>query len=320
MLKPRDYNCSIERRTTLDECRIARGNCHPQPIPSLGARKGEGAKANTTTTTTTTRSTRVIKNQFDFPTIKNLRPEMQDIPPIPSILPELTRGLALTIDADESLCVRSSAPTFVDEPPSQQRTTNSSNLKTCLHPDEATKTSKQGLPTKKVVDFSTTVRVRIIHRKTDKELQEVWYSHEEKEQLLLQAQKAVKLRRCFMSENNFEDRHGESTLGIEHYLSKTLFKELQREKEEIIQSVLLFQETMMAQNKPIDHEALGHAYSTLSSSARERAYLTGRNYSLPFSHMMGQSEQRKQRRQRSSQDLGLRLSSSAGIARQGPTC
>ena len=290
--------------------RIARGNCHPQPMPSLGARKGEGATANKTLT-----STGVIKN----PTIKNLRPEMQDMPPsIPSILPKLTRGLALASGADESLCVRSSAPTFIDDPPSHQRTTNSSNPKPCLHPEEAIKTSKQGLPTKKAVDFSTTARVRIVHRKTDKELQEVWYSHEEKEQLLLQAQKAVKLRRRFMSENDFEDRHGESTVGIEHYLSKALFKELQREKEEIIQSVLLFQETMVAQNQPIDHEALGHAYSTLSSSARERAYLTGRNHSLLFSHMMGQSEQRKQRHQRSRRDYGTRLPPANHVSRRGP--
>jgi len=246
--------------------RIAQGNCRPQPLPSLGTRKGEGAKANKTLATTSG-STGVIKT----PTIENLRREMQDIPPTSSILPKPTRGLALTRGADESLCVPTSASTFIAPSSSPLATSISSGNQ----PDEATKPSnQQGLlvPTKKAVGFSETATVRIVHRKTDKELQEVCYSHEENEQLLLQAKKAVKLRRLFISDNDFEDRHGESTLGIEHYLSKALFKELQREKEEIIQAVLLFQDTMMARTQTINQEALAHAYSTLSSPARERAY------------------------------------------------
>ena len=276
--------------------RIMQGN-HLH-IPSRGAHE-EGAKQNKLSTTTTC-STRVNRPLSILPAaIKNPRQEMQELTPARaerSLLLELAKGLALTSKTladtdypsphDLSTC----APEFTDNTPSRyQRAIGTSSiciLKPCLRPNETIKTSKQGLSRKKAVDFSTTARVRIIGRKTDKELRDVWYSHEEKEQLLLQAQKAVKFRRRFMTENDFEDQHGESTLGIEHYLSKALFKELQREKNEIIHAVLLFQETMVAQNQSIDHDALAHAYSTLSSPARKRAYLTGRDHSL-FSHMMG---------------------------------
>ena len=294
---------------------------HLPPMPALGASK-EGAANRTLTTTSTSANNKEIR----------LQREMQElVPPCAerSLLPELAKGLALTSTSDAD---RPSPPVLStsmqkiadSNPPSSYPrgidTSRSGSIQeTCIHPNEAINSSQQGLcaPKKeKAVSFATTARVRIVHRKTDKELQEVWYSHEEKEQLMLQAREAVKLRRRFMSENDFEDEYQESTLGIEHYLSKTFFKELQREKEEVIQAVLLFQETMMAQNQPIDHQALARAYSILSSPARERAYMMGRDHPLPFSHMMGQSEQRKQRHQRSCRDCGLRaLPSSAGVAR-----
>lgn len=307
--------------------RIVKGSHHEHlpPMSALGARKEGAANKTMTTTSTSANSIREIL----------LQGEMQELIPPPcaerSLLPELAKGLALTSTSDADRpsppVLSTSTPKLADSnPPSSYPrgidTSRSGSIQeTCIHPNEAINSSKQGLcaPKKeKAVSFATTARVRIVHRKTDKELQEVWYSHEEKEQLMLQAREAVKLRRRFMSENDFEDEYQESTLGIEHFLSKTFFKELQREKEEVIQAVLLFQETMMAQNQSIDHEALARAYSTLSSPARERAYLMGRDHSLPFSHVMGQSEQRKQRHQRSSRDCGLHvraLPSSASVAR-----
>lgn len=287
--------------------RIKERHNHLHPKPSLGAEGGE--KVETATAT----STCVVGLNLLAPAIaiKNLQQEVTvemksqklHVSPGEKILPELTRGLSLT----------SSPNTFTDGSPSRQRATNSSNPRTCLHFDEGTKRPKQNISNKKkAVGFETAVRIRDIQRKTDEQLHKVWYSHEEQDQFVVQAQKVVKLyRRSNMSEDDFEDEHLESTLGLDHFLNKSLFKKLSRERQDVIDVVILLQEKMSARGRPIDHDLLARACSTLSSPARERAHLVGLGHSQLFAYALGQSDQRS-----SGQDRNLRLPSSSGVAQR----
>lgn len=266
-----------------------------QPKHSLSA-EGSGKVACKTSTTTSTACV-VGLNPLALAN-KNLQKEMtlemktQKLPPGKSLLPELTRGLSPTgiLNAKNDSCndagASLSAPsphTFNDGSPSRQHATNRSNLKTCLHFNEGTKTPKQCISKKKAVGFETTVRVRDIPRKTDEQIQKVWYSHEEQDQFVLQAQKVVKLsRRSNLAEDDFEDEHQESTLGLDHFLNKALFKKLNREKNDVIEAVIILQEEMSASGRPIDHDLLAFACSSLSSPARERAHLVGLGHSQLF--------------------------------------
>ena len=257
--------------------------------------------------------------------IKNLQQEItvemksQKLPPDDNFLPELTRGLSLACDdTGASFCAPSpDTCTFDDGSPSRQRNANVSNPRTRLHFDEeGTKTPIRGIYKKKAVDFWSTVRVRDIPRKTDEQLQKVWYSHEEQDQIMVQAQKVVKLcRRSKMSEDDFEDEHLESTLGLDHFLNKALFKRLSQERKDVIDAVILLREEMSAICRPSDHNLLARACSTLSFPARERAHLVGLGYSQLFAYVLGQSEQGSSY-QCSGQDRNLRLPSSSGVAQR----
>ena len=302
--------------------RIKERHSHLQPKPSLVAEGGE--KVETTTTTTTSACAVVGLNSGSLaPTcattaIKNLQQEMPvevksrklHVSPGDNILPELTWGLSLTSSPNNSN----------DGSPSRQRATNStcSNPRTRLHFDEeCTKTPIQGISKKKAVDFLTTVRVRDTPRKTDEQIRNAWYSHEEQDQFVVEAQKVVKLcRRSNMSEDDFEDEHQESTLGLDHFLNKALFKRLNRERHDVIDAVILLQEEMSARGRPIDHDLLAHACSTLSSPARERAHLVGLGHSQLSAYVLGQQSEQRSSYQCGGQDRNLRLHSSSGVAQR----
>ena len=251
--------------------RIIERRNHLQPNLLLGAREGEKVSSTSTAISTCVAG---LNSLAPANAIKNLQQEMA--------------VNASCNDTGASLCAPS-PDTFDDGPPSRQRATKSDNLNTCFHVEEGAKIKKKALR------FETTVRVRDVSRKTDEQIEKVWYSHEEQDQFVLQAQKVVKLfRRSKMSEEDFEDEHQESTQGLGHFINKALFKKLDREKRDVIDAVLLLQEEMNAGGGPIDHELLAGACSTLSSPARERAHLVGLGISQIFAYVLGQSEQQQQ--------------------------
>lgn len=136
-------------------------------------------------------------------------------------------------------------------------------------------------PKKKAVKFSTKVRVKVVPRKTDEQLANVWSSAEEQKRFAEKAMKVAKLRRrCCMSENEFEDKHNDSSRGLEHFRTKGDFLKRTLEKENVIEGVLLHQESMLAQGLPHNHEELFHTSHILSAAARERARTAGREDAL----------------------------------------
>ena len=298
----------------MNRIKEARRN-HLQPKPSLGA-EGRGEKVEMAT------STRVFGLNSG-----SLAPATSTGKAIQKLQQGMTVGMKsqkLQVDlsnvtAASPLC----APfpdTSNDGSPSRQRATDSSNHKTCLHFNEGAKTPIRGIyKKKKAVGFEITVRVRDIPRKTDEQLQKVWYSHEEQDQIMVQAQKVVKLcRRSKMSEDDFEDEHLESTLGLDHFLNKALFKRLSQERKDVIDAVILLQEEMSAIGRPIDHDLLASACSNLSFPARERAHLVGLGYSQLSAYVRGQSDQRSSH-ERGGRDHDLCLPSLLALQQRGLT-
>ena len=292
---------------------------HFQPKPPLGTEGGEKVELAAAT------STCFVGLSALAPATKSLQQEItvemksQKLPPDDSFLPELAKGLSLACDdTGASFCAPSpDACSFDDGSPSRQRNANVSNIMTCLHFNEGTKTPIQGISKKKAVNFLTTVRVRDTPRKTDEQIRNAWYSHEEQDQFVVEAQKVVKLcRRSNMSEDDFEDEHQESTLGLDHFLNKALFKRLNRERHDVIDAVILLQEEMSARGRPIDHDLLAHACSTLSSPARERAHLVGLGHSQLSAYVLGQQSEQRSSYQCGGQDRNLRLRSSSGVAQR----
>ena len=135
----------------------------------------------------------------------------------------------------------------------------------------------QRLSRKRAVIFAPNVTMKVIPHKTSLPSNKIWYSLNEQKQLLKETMDAARLRRHFMSmsEHDFEETHNESVRGIEHYLSKRLYKTLKEEQDTVITTVPLFQEKMKAKGLPIDHEALSRVSQVLSAPARERAYQKG---------------------------------------------
>ena len=148
---------------------------------------------------------------------------------------------------------------------------------------------QEGLPVpqKKSVCFSTRTRGKIIPRYTDEDLRQIWYSKQEQGQMAEDAMRAVTLRRRrSLSEDELNDQHNESIYGLEHCLSKTMFKKCRQEQEDVIDAVLLFQNKMRMQGH-VDHDKLFLASDSLSAPARERAYIKGLEYAPKYETRRG---------------------------------
>ena len=162
-------------------------------------------------------------------------------------------------------------------------TSNEANGASSRHRDQ------EGLPVpqKKSVCFSTRTRGKIIPRYTDEDIRRVWYSKQEQGQMAEDAMRAVTLRRRrSLSEDELNDQHNESIYGLEHCLSKTMFKKCKQEQEDVIDAVLLLQNKMRMEGY-IDHEKLFLASDSLSAPARERAYIKGLEYAPKYETRRG---------------------------------
>ena len=69
--------------------------------------------------------------------------------------------------------------------------------------------------------------------------------------------------------------HGESGRGVEHYGNKALLQKLKQEQDDVIDAVLLLQQHWRAKGLPFNAKELAYTSYTLSSMARDRAYLYG---------------------------------------------
>ena len=123
--------------------------------------------------------------------------------------------------------------------------------------------------------FAQSASCTIIPYKTDEELLAAWYTPEERTVLQKQARRAVKLRRKSLSEGECVRTHGESGRGIEHYGNRALLQKLKQQQDDVIDAVLLLQQHWREKGVPANAEELAYTSYTLSSLARDRAYLYG---------------------------------------------
>jgi len=150
-------------------------------------------------------------------------------------------------------------------------------LKSCLsNPDLRRLQSSSGSTRqRRSVEFSQSANCTIIPHKTPEELLKAWYNKEERNQLQKRARRAVKLRRRSISEGALNEAHGESGRGIEHFADRGLLERLKREQDDVINAVLVIQEHWKAKGLPFNAKELAYTSYTLSTIARERAYLHG---------------------------------------------
>ena len=128
---------------------------------------------------------------------------------------------------------------------------------------------------RKSVVFAPSATCTIVPFKTDEELFAAWYTPEERTELQKEARRAVKLRRKSISEGELNRTHGESGRGVEHYGNKALLQKLKQEQDDVIDAVLLLQQHWRAKGLPFNAKELAYTSYTLSSMARDRAYLYG---------------------------------------------
>ena len=128
---------------------------------------------------------------------------------------------------------------------------------------------------RKSVEFAPSATCTIVPCRTDEELLAAWYTRDERTELQKQARRAVKLRRKSISEGECNRAHGESGRGIEHYGNKALLQKLKQQQDDVIDAVLLLQQHWRAKGLPFNAKELAYTSYTLSSMARDRAYLYG---------------------------------------------
>lgn len=128
---------------------------------------------------------------------------------------------------------------------------------------------------RKSVVFAPSATCTLVPYKTDEELLAAWYTPEERTELQKQARRAVKLRRKSVSEGELNRTHGESGRGVEHYGNKALLQKLKQQQDDVIDAVLLLQQHWRAKGLPFNAKELAYTSYTLSSMARDRAYLYG---------------------------------------------
>lgn len=162
-------------------------------------------------------------------------------------------------------------------PPPSEVHAPKTEIKPCLNNNNNNQLATQRLSRKRAVIFAPNVTMKVIPHKTSLPSNKIWYSLNEQKQLLKETMDAARLRRHFMSmsEHDFEETHNESVQGLEHYLSKRLYKTLKEEQDTVITTVPLFQEKMIAKGLPIDHDFLSRVSQVLSAPARKRAYQKG---------------------------------------------
>ena len=137
-------------------------------------------------------------------------------------------------------------------------------------PSTATTTARR-----KSVVFAPSVTCKIIPYKTDEELLAAWYTPEERTELQKQARHVTKLRRKSFSEAELNRTHGESGRGLEHFASRALLQKVKQQQDDVIDAVLLLQQHWRAKGLNFNAEELAYTSYTLSSVARDRAYLYG---------------------------------------------
>lgn len=152
-------------------------------------------------------------------------------------------------------------------------------LKSCLSNSDITNSanrpSSSTTARRKSVVFAPSATCTIVPYKTDEELFAAWYTPEERTELQKQARRAVKLRRKSISEGELNRTHGESGRGVEHYGNKALLQKLKQQQDDVIDAVLLLQQHWRAKGLPFNAKELAYTSYTLSSMARDRAYLYG---------------------------------------------
>jgi hypothetical protein len=122
------------------------------------------------------------------------------------------------------------------------------------------------------VHFCGEVRCKPIPYKTPAEVQSVWYSYDDRAEFQERARRVVKrLRRRPRTEEELLATKNETMRGIEHLLSQSNLRTLQREQKEVIEAVVLLQEHWRVKGLPSNAEELAFTSQTLSAPARDRA-------------------------------------------------
>ena len=187
-------------------------------------------------------------------------------------------------DEDDDVSSLSSSPTSTvvdlhEYAARNQHQSKKPKLKSCLSNSDTTNStnrpSSSTTAQRKSVVFAPSATCTIVPYKTDEELFAAWYTPEERTELQKQARRAVKLRRKSTSEGELNRIHGESGRGVEHYGNKTLLQKLKQQQDDVIDAVLLLQQHWRAKGLPFNAKELAYTSYTLSSMARDRAYLYG---------------------------------------------
>lgn len=184
------------------------------------------------------------------------------------------------IDDEASSLSSSPTTTVVDlqeySAQSNHQTKTTPKLKSCLSSsDLQSKPTTDAAARRNSVAFAPSASCTIIPYKTDEELLAAWYTPEERTDLQKRARRAVKLRRKSISEGECNRAHGESGRGIEHYGNKALLQKLKKQQDDVIDAVLLLQQHWRERGLPANAKELAYTSYTLSSMARDRAYLYG---------------------------------------------
>ena len=129
------------------------------------------------------------------------------------------------------------------------------------------------------VKFSRKARIRLIPEFSHEDISISWYTSEERRRLQKQAKQVAKLRRNF-SADALEAEFGESSRGLEHFLTKAGFEQQQKEQSNVIDAVLLLQHHRKVRGQPYNANEIAYTSYILSTAARDRALSNGTSDAL----------------------------------------
>ena len=255
-------------------------------IKSSSARDVSHRRRSSSTSSSTSDDGELLE---DFPTSSSTaqRTSSRSAPTSRMALPDVAE---LHNEEDDETSSLSSSPTTtvvdLQDYAAAQGQSKKPKLKSCLSnsdllvqsTDITSSTNRPSSSTtarRKSVVFAPSATCTIVPFKTDEELFAAWYTPEERTELQKEARRAVKLRRKSISEGELNRTHGESGRGVEHYGNKALLQKLKQQQDDVIDAVLLLQQHWRAKGLPFNAKELAYTSYTLSSMARDRAYLYG---------------------------------------------